>query len=311
MSRTLLAIFLCLPLGGLVRAERPADVAIEKDIVYGKSGGVELKLDLARPAKGKGPFPLVVCIHGGAWQAGHRSAHHRTMKLLARNGYVAASIGYRLAPKHRWPAQIEDCKCAVRYLRAKAKELAIDPTKVGAVGDSAGGHLSLLLGLMDAKDGLEGDGGNTKQASKVQAVVNYYGPTDLRTWAPTAAGEKALRAWTKGKKGGDDLLKDLAGTADRKAPVMAQLSPITYIDAKDAPVLTVQGTEDPLVQLSQATALHQALRKAGVPEKLEVLKGKGHGWAGEDRDRTDRLMIQWFDKYLKGKSERAPGRSES
>ena len=118
------------------RADAP-EAAIQKDIVFGKGGDVELKLDLAQPPKG-GPFPLVVCVHGGAWQFGHRSAHHRTIRLLARHGYVAASVQYRLTPKYRFPAQIEDVKCAVRFLRANAKKYKIDPERVGALGDSAG-----------------------------------------------------------------------------------------------------------------------------------------------------------------------------
>ncbi len=301
MVKLLLPLAL-LPLAGLASPEAPVTVKIEKDVVYGKSGGVDLMLDVARPIKGKGPFPAVVCLHGGGWQLGHRAGHHGTMRMLARNGYVAVSVGYRLAPKHRWPAQIEDAKCAVRYLRARAKELDVDPTRIGALGDSAGGHLALLLGLMDGKDGMEGTGGHAKQSSKVQAVVNYYGPTDLRTWAPTALGDVMLRGATKGKKDGNGLLEDLVGTSDRKAAVMKRLSPIAYVDGKDAPVLTFQGTEDPLVPLSQAEALHAALRKVKVPEKLEVLKGKGHGWGGKDKERTDRLAVQWFDKHLKGKS---------
>jgi acetyl esterase/lipase len=300
MRKLLLVVAVGLPLAPLGAAGATPEVPIEKDVVYGKAGGVELKLDLARPAKGAGPFPLVVCLHGGGWQLGHRKAHHPTLQLLARHGYVAASVGYRLAPKHRWPAQIEDAKCAVRFLRAHAKDYNIDPNKVGALGDSAGGHLALLLGLMDARDGLEGAGEHAKQPSKVQAVVNYYGPTDLRTWSATPLGDVMLKAATRGRDG-NGLLEDFLGTADRKAAVMAKASPITYVDAKDAPVLTFQGTDDPLVPLSQARALHAALRKAGVAEKLEVLEGRGHGWGGKDKERTDRLAVEWFDRHLKGK----------
>jgi acetyl esterase/lipase len=301
MRRTLLVLLACLLPAG-VRAEgKPAEVTLEKGLVYGKGGKVELKLDLARPAKGEGPFPAVVCIHGGGWQAGTRADEHRVVKMLARHGYVAASVSYRLAPKHRWPAQVNDVKCAVRYLRARAKELKINPDRIGALGHSAGGHLALLLGVMDPKDGLEGEGGNPKQSSKVQAVVNYFGPTDLRTWKPTEEGERMLRAWSKGKAGGDDMLKAIVGTADRKAKVVAQLSPVAYVDARDAPVLTLHGTKDPLVPLSQAKELHAALRKAGVKEKLEVLEGRGHGWSGKDLERTDKLTLEFLDRYLKGK----------
>jgi len=277
-----------------LRADTPAPT-IQKDILY--KGDGDLKLDLAQP-KGEGPFPLVVCIHGGAWQFGNRTAHHRTIHLLARHGYVAASVQYRLTPKHPFPAQVEDVKGAVRFLRAHARKYHIDPSRVGALGDSAGGHLALLLGLMDPKDGLEGKG-HADQASKVQAVVNYYGPTDLATWAPSKTGDALLKRGTG--KSGDELLRDLVGTADRKDPKMKTASPISYVDAKDAPVLTFQGTADPLVLPQQARLLHAALKKAGVEEHLELLEGAGHGWSGDKRERTDRLMLAFFDRHLKRK----------
>jgi acetyl esterase/lipase len=283
-----LALVAWLALAGVVPA-RAQDVPIQKDIVYGKAGGEELKLDLARPAKGEGPFPLVVCLHGGAWQLGHRSAQHPRLRLLAGHGYVAATVGYRLAPKHPFPAQIEDARAAVRFLRAHAKDYNIDPSRVAAVGDSAGGHLALLLGLMDAKD---------DPPSKAQAVVNYFGPTDLRTWSATPQGDAILKAAVKGKDT-NALLKDLLGTTDRKAAVTAKASPLTYVDAKDPPVLTFQGTADPLVPAEQAKALHEALKKAGVVERLVLLEGAGHGWGGKDKERTDRLMLEFLDKHLK------------
>jgi acetyl esterase/lipase len=288
-----LALWLVL-VAGTVAAE--PEVSLQKDIVYGKAGNVELKLDLARPPKGDGPFPLVVCIHGGAWRIGSRNAHHNTIRMLARNGYVAATVQYRLTPKYRFPAQIEDVQRAVRYLRANAKKYALDPDRVAALGDSAGGHLSLLLGLLDPRDDLGRDR-KGEPPSKVQAVVNYYGPTDLSTWAATATGDKLLKIGTG--RDGDGLLVDLLGTADRKAAVMKKASPITYIDAKDPPVLTFHGTNDPLVLIEQARKLHAALKQAGVRERLEVIEAGGHGWGGETRARTNRITVEFLDRYLK------------
>jgi len=134
----------------------PDDVVIQKDIVYGTVDGIDLKLDLARPAKGQGPFPLIVCIHGGGWQLGDKGGYINAIRAFAKRDYVAVSVNYRLAPKHKFPAQIEDVKCAVRYLRSRAEELNINAAMVGATGDSAGGYLSLMLGLLDPKDNLEG-----------------------------------------------------------------------------------------------------------------------------------------------------------
>ena len=289
MKTRRLALVAWLALACLVPA-RAQDVPIQKDIVIGEAGGELLKLDLARPAKGEGPFPLVVCLHGGAWQIGHRSAQHPRLRLLAAHGYVAASVDYRFAPKHPWPAQIDDAKAAVRFLRAYTKDYHIDPNRVAAVGDSAGGHLALLLGLMDDKG---------EPPSKVQAVVNYFGPTDLRTWSATPQGDALLKAAVNGRDS-NGLLKDLLGTSDRKSPAVAKASPITYVDAKDPPVLTFQGTADPLVPAGQAKALHEALKKAGVAEKLVLLEGAGHGWGGKEKERTDRLMLEFLDRHLKG-----------
>jgi acetyl esterase/lipase len=294
MARILIALVL---FASAVHAA-PPEVTIEKNIVYGKGGDDDLKLDMARP-KGDGPFPLVVCIHGGAWQAGSRAGHLGTIKMLAENGYVAATVQYRLAPKHQFPAQVEDVKCAVRFLRASAKKYNLDPKHVAALGDSAGGHLSLMLGLMNPEDGMEGKGGNADQSSKVQAVVNYYGPAELATWAPTETGDNLLRLGLK--RDGNGILKDWLGISDRKAEVMKKASPLTYIDSKDAPVLTFQGTADPLVQPQQAKVLHEALKKAGVAEQLEILDKASHGWGGKLKEKTDKQTVEFLDKHLKGK----------
>src|SRR5262249_22409445 len=149
-----------------------------------------LQLDLAMPKDGDGPFPAVVCIHGGGWRGGSRQDLTRSIpplggrsliEYLAGRGYVAATVSYRLAPKDKFPAQIEDCKAAVRWLRANAKKYKINPERFGAVGFSAGGHLVSLLGTSDKDDALEGNGGNPEQSSRVQAVVNFFGPTDFTT----------------------------------------------------------------------------------------------------------------------------------
>jgi len=269
-------------------AGQPDDILIAKDIVYGHAGGVDLKLDLARPPSGDGPFPLVVCIHGGAWRGGSKIWYHGRLRDFARHGYVAATVDYRFCPQDRFPAQVEDAKCAVRFLRAHAKEYKIDSGHVAALGDSAGGHLSLMLGLMDPADGLEGTGGNADQPSKVQAVVNYYGPTDFSvplTPNPVVIG------W----------VSDFLGTKDQKDPIVAKASPITYVGKNDPPVLTFHGTVDPLVSLDHPKRLHEALQKAGVTEHLEIIQGAGHGFAALSLDRTIKMTYAFLDEHLKGK----------
>ena len=161
-----------------------AEVRVERDLVYGKGGAVDLQLDLATPAQGKGPFPAVVCIHGGGWRGGSRQQLDGLIKVLAKRGFVAATVSYRLTDKAAFPAQIEDCKAAVRWLRANAEKYRIRADAVGAVGFSAGAHLASLLGTADKSAELEGQGGNADQSSRVQAVVSFFGPSDftVKTW---------------------------------------------------------------------------------------------------------------------------------
>ncbi len=145
---------------------------------------------------------------------GNKSMYDGTIQEFAKHGYVVATVGYRFAPRYLFPAQVEDVKCAVRYLRAHAKDLHINAAKFGALGESAGGHLSLMLGLMNKEDGLEGDGGNPEQSSKVQAVVNYFGPADF---VQKVDGEELNEA-------GRMIVKNFLGTDDRNSPVVAKAS---------------------------------------------------------------------------------------
>jgi acetyl esterase/lipase len=272
--------------------------AIRRDLVYSHRPDGDLKLDFIAP-QGQGPFPLVVCIHGGGWHIGSKGGHHRMMRLLADHGYAAATVQYRLAPKHKFPAQIDDVQDAIRCLRDHAAEYRIDPERVAALGDSAGGHLALLAGLLDPKDRL-GETAKTSQTSaKVKAVVNYYGPSDLRSFKSTPQGNQALKA-ALGVDGRGMLVQWL-GSDDPKTPILAKASPITYISAGDAAVLTLQGGIDSLVLPEQAQALHASLEKAGLVHKLVILPKAGHGFAGVDRDRTDRLTLEFLDQVLMGK----------
>ncbi len=278
-------------------AQVPANNAIQKDVTYGHAGGVDLKLDIAKPAVGEGPFPAIVCVHGGAWMAGSKNDYGPVLQQFAAAGYVAAAVEYRFAPKFKWPAQIEDVKCAVRYLRTHAKELSINPDKMGAIGDSAGGHLALLLGLMDPKDGLEGDGGNPGVSSKVQAVVNIYGPTDLKTWHVLPEAEAAA-AQSFGKSS-EQMLADFIGAADRSDPVIAQGSPVTYINAGDPPILTFHGTKDAIVPFEQAKTLDTALAKAGVTHTFVPLEGGVHGLNPLQIALVSQQALAFFNTKLK------------
>jgi acetyl esterase/lipase len=240
---------------------------------------------LARPEKVEGRLPCVVIIHGGAWRAGNRSGHDQQTWDFAKRGYVSATVSYRFCPKHPFPAQVEDVKCAVRFLREHADKFGLDPERIGAIGFSAGAHLSMMLGVMGKGDGLEGDGGWANQPSQVQAVVSYFGPTDLLA--------DDIPDISKG------LLKDfIGGTTQEKPEEHKRGSPITYVSSGDAPMLLFQGTKDPLVPHSQAYKMIDALTAAGVPARAEILVGAGHGWGGKDLERTSSETFAFFDERL-------------
>lgn len=293
-TKLAVCLLLCCLLSLTSSAQAPQDITVEKDVIYGRVGDLELKMDIAKPV-GK-PHGAIVCMHGGAWQLGDKMYYEPIIRRLAQGGYVAAAVGYRLAPAHQWPAQIEDVKCAVRYLRKNARKLGIDKDKIGAIGDSAGGHLALLAGLMDPKDNLEGTGGYARKSSKVNAVVSMYGPTDIAAWEIPAETEASIQKDVG--KSSDQMMADWLGTADRTADVMKQASPITYVDAEDAPVLLFHGDKDPLVPIAQAQLLQAALEQAGVPHKYVVMEGHVHGW---DLLESMPEALAFFDAVLNGK----------
>lgn len=264
-------------------AER--EVEFREHVEYGKVDDQPLVLNLALPKDLDAPAPAIVCIHGGGWAAGDKKMFDGLIRDLAEEGYVAVTVGYRFAPKHPFPAQVEDCKCAVRWLRAHADELKIDPQRIGAVGASAGGHLAMMLGVMDSSDGLEGAGGSPEQSSKVQAVVAYFGPTNfVGEYPPASRG----------------IVKNfIGGTLEERKDDYVKASPITYVDKADAPLLIFQGTKDILVPYDQAYQMANALTKVGVPGRIELLLGQPHGWDGRELERTMRATREFFDEQLK------------
>lgn len=274
-----------LPVAHLCAAEK-VEVEYKPDITYATVAGEPLQLDLAAPKSLDHAVPAVVVIHGGGWMAGKRQDMTQVAKDIAARGYVTATVSYRFAPKHRFPAQIEDVKCAVRYLRANAKDLNINREHIGAMGISAGAHLSMMLGTMDSADGMEGDGGNPDQPSKVQAVVSFVGPVDLVRESYTDTQTQILEAF-------------LGGKPKEKVEDCRRASPITYINKGDAPILCFFGTSDVLVSYDQAFQITKSLADAGVPGRVELLLGAGHGWQGAELARTMDATVGFFDQHLK------------
>lgn len=269
-------------------AEEPLAVELKTDVEYGKAGDEKLLLDLALPPKADKPRPAIIFIHGGGWTGGRKEDFTGFAKTFAADGYVAVSVNYRLAPKHVFPAQVEDCKCAVRWMRAHADELGLDPMRIGALGGSAGGHLALMLGVMDKEDGLEGDGGWHDQSSKVQAVVNYVGPSDLLATLPEVSQ--------------GILANFLGGKREEKRDAAIKASPVTYITSGDAPSLSFMGTKDPLVPHEQGVILVNKLTEAGVPGRVEFILGAGHGFEPEEMERTLKATREFLSEQLRSES---------
>lgn len=275
----------------------PDGVEYLPSLTYCKVGDEELKLDLARPKDGKGPYPALVFVHGGGWAGGNRSGHVGNALEAASRGYVAVTVSYRLAPKHPFPAAIEDVKCAVRWLRAHAKEYGVDPNRIGAAGDSAGGHLVGLLGTAGASAGLEGKGGYEKESSKVQAVVSLYGPFDLgHMWEKTPTQPEAQGTLVR------FLLKGFLGDEPEKAgETYKKASPITYAAKDNPPFLLIHGTADLLVPIEQTERFAARLREVGANVEVLRIDKAGHGFGGKDREQVLAAMAEFFDKHLKKK----------
>lgn len=269
--------------------ELKPDVIVEPDIVYGKGGNGDLQLDLARPKVGEGPFPVVICIHGGGWRGGKRQDMSKTIEVLAGRGYVAVTPTYRLAPDNKFPSQIEDCKAAVRWVRANAKKYHIKPDRIGAIGFSAGGHLACLLGLTTKDDGLEGKGGNADESSQIQAVVSFFGPTDLTQSDWTEDVEKGI------------LVPFLGDTLKNAPEKYKKASPVTYVKKNAPPFLFFHGDKDPLVHLEQSKILLDSLLKKDNAARLVIVEGEGHGWAGKKLMDNINEMVTFLDETLKKK----------
>jgi acetyl esterase/lipase len=267
----------------------PSDdnVMSEDDVAYTTVNGTSLALDMARPSKGDGPFPAVVVIHGGAWREGNKSSNRPLLAKYAAHGYVAISPQYRFCPKDPFPAQVYDVKAAVRWLRTHHEQYKVDVDHIGATGFSAGGHLALMLGVTGPEDGLEGDVAEGAPSSRVQAVVNYFGPTDLVVTNPSPNVEVLLHDFFGGK-------------TSEKMDVARRASPITFVTQDDAPILTFQGTADTTVSVTNAIKLSEAQTRAQVAGRVELIVGGGHGgWSKEDRERTEGEAMEFFDRWLK------------
>jgi len=257
-----------------------------KDIEYAKVDNKSLLLDLYLPEKAEGKLPLVIWIHGGGWQAGNKDGGPAV--ALVKQGYAIASINYRFSREAIFPAQIHDCKAAVRFLRAKAGEYNIDTGHIGVWGGSAGGHLVALLGVSGGEKALEGDEGNLEQLSDVQAVCDWFGPADFCHW--TGVSDAVASNGPVARLFGEPV--------SEKNELAVLASPIHHVEEgkKYPPFLIMHGDADKLVPLSQSIKFEEALKKAGCDVTLYVAKGAGHGFGGNE---IMKMVGDFFDKHLK------------
>jgi acetyl esterase/lipase len=282
----LVLFLITLPATAQQAQQVPAGVKAHRDLEYVPGGHERQKLDLYVPEKADGPLPVIVWIHGGAWRAGSKD---RCVSLpMTTKGYAAASVGYRLSQHATFPAQIEDCKAAIRYLRANAKKYNLDPDRIGVWGGSAGGHLVALLGTSgDVKD-VEGNLGSNDQSSRVQAVCDWFGPADFTRFEGGAAASP-----------NNPLALLLGGPVNEKKDLAAKASPVTFASKDDPPFLIIHGDQDPTVPLKQSELLEAALKKAGVDVTLVVLKGAKHGGPEFSTPESMKQIQDFFDKHLK------------
>jgi acetyl esterase/lipase len=265
---------LLLLLGSLVscsQAKAPASFKTVPDLDYAGNSHPRQRLNLYVPKdKPTKALPLVVYIHGGGWEAGNKNEAGPLLGLLDSGKYAGASIGYRLTDQATWPAQLHDCKAALRWLRAHASEYGYDSDRIAVYGISAGGHLASLLGLTADEAQLSGKvGPHSDQATKVSCVVNFAGPTDFSSFFDKTTIFKA--ADPKGP-----IAKLLGGVLTERPDQAKEASPVTYVRASAPPFLVIHGTADNLVPLRQSQSFDQALDSAGATSTLLTATSAPH-----------------------------------
>lgn len=263
----------------------PGGVVETKDIEYGRVGDRALLLDLYRPEKMEGPAPGLIFIHGGGWYAGDKRDYKYYTVRFAERGFVVATIGYRYSDEAPFPGCVEDAKCAVRWMRAHAEELNIDPQRIAAIGGSAGGHLSMMAGYSSDVPELEGTGGHAEFSSRPDLVVNLYGPTDATVpeLRDNPIGYRFLRK-----------------TYEEDPELYRRLSPLYYVDPSDPPTLVIHGTVDSIVPVEQADLLVEKFIETGVPHWYARLDGLPHTMdiIPEVNEHVQWLMLAFFETYF-------------
>jgi acetyl esterase/lipase len=270
-------------------AQAVKEARVNLDVRYGPLPGLANCLDLYLPAKADKPAPLVIFIQGTGWETVDKASPPAL--ILVEKGYAVASLNYRVSDVAPFPAQVHDCKAAVRWLRTNARKYNLDPDHFGVWGASSGGHLAALLGVSADVDALEGKGNYPKGASRVQAVCDWFGPTDLEEYANFVSPDKKV-----GFKPKMWVAKLLGGPVEKKKSLAKLANPISHISADDPPFLIMHPDRDPVVPQSQSRLLVEALKRGKVPVEFREVKRASH----KISDQTSMKMVaEFFDKHLR------------
>lgn len=259
--------------------DRPA-FEVERDVTYARRADGDLHADIYRPADDR-LHPAVLLVHPGSWRHFSKEVMRKIGERLAEHGFVAVAINYRLTRAHRFPAQIHDCKEAVRWMRRNSDKLKIEPDHIGGFGYSAGGHLVALLATTDPSDGLEGVASANDPPTRIEAAVAGAAPTDLRRFPYNPA-----------------FYFLLGGSKTQLPLVYDEASPVTFVTADDPPMFLYHGRDDWLVDVSQSERMASSLQHAGVPTELYETTG-GHITTFIDDDEPVRLAVAFLDRWLK------------
>jgi acetyl esterase/lipase len=272
---------------GCIFSKIPKDVQVQKNIEYARDNFGPLLLDIYTPKNFTNKLPVVVWLYGGGWEMG--SKNFCPIAYMAAKNVAIVSINYRLSGVAAYPAQIFDCKGAVRWLRANADKYHLDADHIGVFGASAGGHLAALLGTTGGNAQLEGDvGGNLNFSSRVQCVCAFYPPTDLDLLVPDAAGRASAHSLVG---------KLLGGPLNDNEAKAALASPLRFVSKDSAPFFLLHGEKDKLVPVEQSELFYDALKKAGVEAHLVIVPDKGHGIIAPPD--AAQQIYKFFDEHLK------------
>jgi len=270
--------------------ELPEDAKVLMDVPYVENGHAKQKLDLYLPAQPKGP--LLVWIHGGGWRGGSKDKPPGL--AMVKNGVAVASVEYRFSQDAIFPAQIEDCKAAIRWLRAHAKEYGYRDDMVAAWGASAGGHLVALLAVTGKVRDFD-VGANLDQSSAIQCGLDWFGPADFPAYDPDLPTPMVQR------ENPESVIALLfGGPVSQKLELAKRASPVTWVTKDAAPLLIMQGTKDPLVPLDQSQRLYNKLKEAGAEVTLDVIEGAGHGGPQFTTAEKLKLIFEFLAKHWAG-----------